>query len=103
MAAAISGSACSREAVKNESGAEAVLAEVILRISPPPQPFGGLRSVLCGVRKHARSTTSPRPGQAFAVRGQYLCKIWWGLGIMEPASVRAVGAPNERPRPAARC
>src|SRR3954451_23896869 len=46
MAAAISGSACSSEAVKNESGAEAVLAKVILRISPPPQPFGGLRAGL---------------------------------------------------------
>ena len=38
-AAAISGSAWSSEAVKNESGAEAVFAEVILRISPPPQAF----------------------------------------------------------------
>jgi hypothetical protein len=46
MAAAISGSAWSSEAVKNESGAEAVFAEVILRISPPPQPFGGLRAGL---------------------------------------------------------
>src|SRR4051812_13404865 len=45
MAAATSGSACSSVAVKNESGAEAVLAEawdaVIGEISPPPQPFGG--------------------------------------------------------------
>src|SRR5215831_17550799 len=87
MAAAISGSAWSREAVKNESSAEAVLAEVILRISPPPQPFGGLRSVLCGVWKHARSTTSPPPGQAFAVRGRDLCKIWWGWqGLHEALS-----------------
>src|SRR4051812_1758356 len=46
MAAAISGSAWSSGAVKNESGAEAVLAEVILRISPPPQPLGGLRTGL---------------------------------------------------------
>src|SRR5437868_7758936 len=41
IAAAISGSACSRVAVKNESGAEAVLAledeELIGEISPPPQ------------------------------------------------------------------
>src|SRR5882724_5686466 len=38
MAAAISGSACSSVAVKNESGAEAVLAkELIGEISPPPQ------------------------------------------------------------------
>src|SRR5947199_4193703 len=46
MAAAISGWAWSSGAVKNESGAEAVLAKVILRISPPPQPFGGLRAGL---------------------------------------------------------
>src|ERR1700682_4240057 len=42
IAAAISGSACSSVAVKNESGAEAVLAllaEVLMgEISPPPQP-----------------------------------------------------------------
>src|SRR6202163_400477 len=42
IASAISGSACSREAVKNESGAEAVLAledeGLIGEISPPPQP-----------------------------------------------------------------
>src|SRR5450631_1888143 len=42
IAAAISGSACSRVAVKNESGAEAVLAledvGLIGEISPPPQP-----------------------------------------------------------------
>src|SRR5450759_5264190 len=43
MAADISGSACSRVAVKNESGAEAVLAledgGLIGEISPPPQAF----------------------------------------------------------------
>src|SRR4030081_3218553 len=42
IATAISGSACSRVAVKNESGAEAVLAleaeGLIGEISPPPQP-----------------------------------------------------------------
>jgi hypothetical protein len=46
IAAAISGSACSRVAVKNESGAEAVLLEALAlveeglmgEISPPPQP-----------------------------------------------------------------
>src|SRR5258708_15599476 len=41
IAAAISGSACSRVAVKNESGAEAVLMlleELMDKISPPPQP-----------------------------------------------------------------
>src|SRR5712671_7621320 len=41
IAAAISGSACSSVAVKNESGAEAVLAleeGLMDEISPPPQP-----------------------------------------------------------------
>src|SRR5215468_7288735 len=41
IAAAISGSASARVAVKNESGAEAVLALVIGRISPPPQALTG--------------------------------------------------------------
>src|ERR1700733_7978415 len=43
IAAAISGSASASVAVKNESGAEAVLAELaggfMGEISPPPQPF----------------------------------------------------------------
>jgi hypothetical protein len=41
MAAAISGSASARVALKKESGAEAGLAleELIGEISPPPQPF----------------------------------------------------------------
>src|ERR1700736_5341433 len=46
MAAAISGSACSSVAVKNESGAEAVFAledgELMSEISPPPQPVTGI-------------------------------------------------------------
>src|SRR5690349_9047849 len=46
IAAAISGSACSSRAEKNESGAEAVLAllaeELIGEISPPPQPVRGI-------------------------------------------------------------
>src|SRR5665811_109096 len=46
IAAAISGSACSSVAVKNESGAEAVLAledeGLIGEISPPPQPLRGI-------------------------------------------------------------
>src|SRR5437868_7984545 len=45
IAAAISGSACSSPAVKNESGAEVVLAlleEFIGEISPPPQPVRGI-------------------------------------------------------------
>src|ERR1700726_2856970 len=46
IAAAISGSACSSVAVKNESGAEAVLAleaeELMSEISPPPQPVRGV-------------------------------------------------------------
>src|SRR5437763_7828630 len=46
IAAAISGSACSSPAVKNESGAEVVLAllaeEFIGEISPPPQPVTGI-------------------------------------------------------------
>src|SRR3954454_2221066 len=46
IAAAISGSACSSPAVKNESGAEAVLAleaeGLIGEISPPPQPVRGI-------------------------------------------------------------
>src|ERR1700682_3597911 len=43
IAAAISGSACSTVAVKNEAGAEAVLVleadELMSKISPPPQAF----------------------------------------------------------------
>src|SRR5260370_5910529 len=45
IAAAISGSAWSRVAVKNESGAEAVWAleeELMGEISPPPQPVTGI-------------------------------------------------------------
>src|ERR1700685_2824774 len=46
MAAAISGSASASVAVKNESGAEAVLAleevGLIGEISPPPQPLRGI-------------------------------------------------------------
>src|SRR6185295_4283983 len=60
IAAAISGSASAREAVKNEAGAEAVLAELaggfIGEISPPPQAQGCGRSkvaVESGVRRLA--------------------------------------------------
>jgi hypothetical protein len=45
MAAAMSGSASVSGAVKNESGAEAVLAledELMDEISPPPQPVTGI-------------------------------------------------------------
>src|SRR6202521_1527039 len=46
MAAAISGSASVRVAVKNESGAEVVFAledeELMSEISPPPQPVTGI-------------------------------------------------------------
>src|SRR5436305_11816996 len=46
IAAAISGSASARVAVKNESGAEAVWAleevELMGEISPPPQPVTGI-------------------------------------------------------------
>ena len=70
MAAAISGIGLSSEAVKKESGAEAVLAEeLILRISPPPQPLGGTGGSGVAIEKRrARSTTSAAPGQVFAVR-----------------------------------
>src|SRR5215831_16027910 len=99
MAAAISGSAWSREAVKNESSAEAVLAEVILRISPPPQPFGGLRSVLCGGRKQAAiyHIAPARP----SICGSVLIFMQDMVGIVpfcSPAKLRT--AP---PHPAARC
>src|SRR5581483_5898192 len=54
MAAAISGSACVKCAVKKESAAEPALLievlalEVIGEISPLPQPLSGLRPVLVG-------------------------------------------------------
>jgi len=59
--------------VKNESGAEAVLAledeELIGEISPPPQPVTGI-AVGSGWRSEAcwRDTTSGRNGQALAVQ-----------------------------------
>src|ERR1700692_1193570 len=84
-AAAISGSAWSRVAVKNESGAEAVLVlaeELMGEISPPPQAFGARcgRSCVAVGSGDLRDTISGGAAQALAVRARYLCKIWGGKG-----------------------
>src|SRR5205085_10972031 len=99
MAAAISGSAWSSGAVKNESGAEAVLAKVILRISPPPQPFGRLRAGLVW-RSEAASAiyhiARPRPSGCGSglIFMQDMVGIegfrHWG-GPMEPLCLRTSG------------
>src|SRR5712664_479001 len=95
IAAAISGSAWSSVAVKNESGAEAVLAlegeglmgEYLHRRNL----LGEARSVTGGGRKRrSRDTISDRDGQAVAVRAGHLCKIWWGMG-WSPACRRVGG------------
>src|ERR1700759_2890174 len=86
MAAAISGSASARVAVKKESGAEAVLALVdggfIGEYPQPPQP---VRRAAGGQLVGGRKRSGPNsilhcPGQALAVLSRHLCKIWWGLG-----------------------
>src|SRR4030081_3205875 len=83
MAAAISGSASVNVAVKNESGAEPVLALVdeglMSEISPPPQPVkqgaGGhvWRSKAALAEYHIGRQWPSACGPAC-----YLCKIWWG-------------------------
>src|ERR1700712_1552672 len=85
IAAAISGSASASVAVKNESGAEAVLAledeELIGEISPPPQPVRGIAAGhVWRSKRRWRDTISDGGGQALAVRACNLCKIWWGGG-----------------------
>jgi len=60
-------------AVKNESGAEAVLAlaeeELMGEISPPPQPDTGIAVGLIWRSKEcSRDTTSPGNGQGLAVQ-----------------------------------
>src|SRR5260370_12762284 len=91
IAAAISGSACSRVAVKNESGAEAVLMleaeELMGEISPPPQPVRALRAVMCGGRKrHWGETLSGRRGQELSGSAAYLCQDCCGEGECARAS-----------------
>src|SRR5688572_604363 len=82
IAAAISGSACSRVAVKNESGAEAVLLEaleeLIGEISPPPQPV----SKGCGRSRVAiESGAGGIPYQAAAAkRLRYMVDIYARYG-----------------------
>src|ERR1700738_2114052 len=103
MAAAISGSAWSRVAVKNESGAEAVLVlaeELMGGISPPPQAFGARcgRSCVAVGSGDLRDTISGGAGQALAVRACYLCKIWWG-----ERWVASLGRPRPRPRHGRAC
>src|SRR5690242_13008352 len=83
IAAAISGSASASVAVKNELGAEAVLElgdeEVIGRnISTVASPYGQGGRLCVAVERSLRDTTSAGIGQAFAVSGSHLCKIWWG-------------------------
>src|SRR5882724_446268 len=87
IAAAISGSASVSPVVKDESGAEAVLALAVLALREEElmgeyllrrNQLQAARSVTYGGRKSAlRDTTSPGNGQGLAVRAQYLCKIWW--------------------------
>src|SRR5260370_37063175 len=78
IAAAISGSASAREATKNESGAEAVLAELaggfIGEISPPPQAPKAHRRpcvavenrVLPIAHRGGHPTTRTVPGRSYA-------------------------------------
>src|SRR3954471_15228431 len=85
-AAAISGSASASVAVKNESGADAVLAELaggfIGEISPPPQALEGLADGQSGCRKrHPPNSISGRTGQALAAAARHLCKIWWDAKV----------------------
>src|SRR5690349_3343813 len=93
-AAAISGSACASEAVKNESGAEGLwrleeggfIGEYLHR----HKPLTRLRSAVCGGQSWSGPLSiSQQPGQALAVREQYLCKIWW--------HTRLGGHPESRP------
>src|SRR5258708_38370882 len=79
MAAAISGSAWSSVAVKNESGAEAVLAvlaeELMGEISPPPQAFGGGggRSRVAGGSRDLRDNKTGRGGPRAGGTAIFLC------------------------------
>src|SRR3981081_4881761 len=82
IAAAISGSASVRPAVKKESGAEAVFAledeELMGEKSPPPQPVTRVRSVCVAVEKMcSRDSTSARKCQGLAVEAWDLCQIRW--------------------------
>src|ERR1700716_530424 len=99
IAAAISGSASVRPAVKNESGAEAVFAledeELMGEKSPPPQPVTRVQSVCVAVEKMcSRDSTSARNGQGLAVQACYLCKIWWGCHPGSPAAIPRRDAPG---------
>src|SRR5438270_13106366 len=82
MAAAISGSASASVAVKNESGADAVLAELaggfIGEYLHRRRLLKSKRAVMCGGRKRRPPISiSGRTGQALAAARRYLCKIWW--------------------------
>src|SRR6185369_2327861 len=94
IAAAISGSASASVAVKNESGADAVLEleEAVMgrNISTAAGPWRATRSAMCGGRKKfLRDTTSTGVGQALAGQGWYLCQIWWGgRGSVAPGLTR---------------
>src|SRR5258707_8371749 len=94
IAAAISGSAWSRVAVKNESGAEAVWAleeELMGEISPPPQPVTGIavghgkgsEAVLAGyhIGPEWPSACRTRPGFMPDIVG-------WGVPKAPPTSPR---------------
>src|ERR1043165_1791820 len=83
IAPAISGSACSRVAVKNESGAEAAreeawdgggMGEELHR----RKALGAARAVKVAVGSGVSPISiSGRSGQALAADGYHLCKMWW--------------------------
>src|SRR4029453_3547138 len=84
IAAAISGSASARVAVKKESGAEpeleravALLEEAVIgEYLPRGKPLGCGRSIVGGRSWSKAITTSPHAGQAVAVGTRELCQIW---------------------------
>src|ERR1700688_1877300 len=105
IAAAISGSACSSVAVKNEWGAEAVLAladgAVIGEISPPPQPVTGVAD---GHVWRSKAAFRGIPYQtATAKHLRYVADIYaryggvWGW--FQPAPAPSGVAPALSPRP----
>jgi hypothetical protein len=79
-----------RDAVKNESGAKAVLAllaeGLMAKYLHRRNLLDEVRPVTGGGRKRrSRDTISGPNGQALAVQACYLCKIWWGRGGCQPS------------------
>src|SRR5438874_4953181 len=91
IAAAISGSACSSPAVKNESGAEVVLEllaeEFIGEISPPPQPVTGIAA------GHVWRSKAALAGYHIGRRRPSTC----GRTLINMQDMVGMGAPSPRP------